>query len=86
MRIGIQAAGVTTGEGGSLGVCIEVGDQAARGEDGPGPIEYHLNASQSVQLLVKAGERVAFKAYPTAQNVQVLRTVVWASDLGARKN
>jgi len=30
-------------------------------------------------------ERVAFKAYPSGQNAQVLRTVVWASDLGAPK-
>ena len=84
VRIGIQAVGVATGEGGSLAVSIEVGDQAAKGEDGPAPIETHLNAGQAVQLLVKPGERVAFKAYPTAQSAQVLRTVVWASDLGAK--
>ncbi|MEJ0064619.1 MAG: hypothetical protein WDM85_03660 [Caulobacteraceae bacterium] len=34
-----------------------------------------------MQVLVKGGERVAFKAYPTANNAQILRTVVWASDL-----
>jgi len=85
VRIGIQSVGVATGDGGSLAVSIEVGDQTAKGEDGPAPIEYHLNASQSVQLLVKAGERVAFKAYPSGQGAQILRTVVWASDLGAAK-
>ncbi len=85
VRIGIQSVGVATANGGSLAVNIEVGDQAAKGEDGPAPIEYHLSASQSVQLLVKAGERVAFKAYPSGQSAQILRTVVWASDLGAPK-
>ena len=83
VRLAIQAVGVATADGGSLAVCIDLGDHAAKGEDGPAPIETHLNASQSVQLLVKPGERIAFKAYPTAQNAQVLRTLVWASDLGA---
>jgi uncharacterized protein (TIGR02284 family) len=82
VRIGIQTVGVAIGEGASLSVCIEVGDQSALGEDGPAALETHLNASQSVQLVVKPGDRVAFKAYPKAENVQVLRTVVWASDLG----
>jgi hypothetical protein len=81
VRIGIQSVAVATGAGGTLGVCIEVGDHAAKGQDGPAPIEYRLSASQSVQVLVKGGERVAFKAYPTADNAQILRTVVWASDL-----
>src|SRR5580693_2966964 len=71
VRIGIKSVGVAT----------DVGDHAAKGQDGPAPIEYRLSASQSVQVLVKAGERVAFKAYPTADNAQILRTVVWASDL-----
>lgn len=84
VRIGIQSVGVATGDGGSLAVCIDVGSESAKGEDGPAPIESHLNASQSVQLLVKAGERVAFKAYPSGQNAQVLRTVVWALDLDTR--
>jgi len=81
VRIGVQSVGVVTSNGGSLGVCIEVGEAAAKGRDGPAPIEYQLRASQSVQVLVKAGERVAFKAYPQADNAQVLRTVVWAADL-----
>jgi hypothetical protein len=82
VRIAIQCVGVATMEGGTLAVSIEVGDQIAKGEDGPAPAETHLHASQSVQLLVKAGERVSFKAYPSGQSVHVLRTVVWASDLG----
>jgi hypothetical protein len=81
VRIGVQSVAVATANEGTLAVCIEVGGQAAKGQDGPAPIEYRLTASQSVQVLVKGGERVAFKAYPTAENAHVLRTVVWASDL-----
>jgi hypothetical protein len=81
VRIGMQSVAVATSNGASLKVCIEVGDAAAKGQDGPWPIEYQLRASQSVQVLVKAGERVSFKAYPTAENAQILRTVVWAQDL-----
>jgi hypothetical protein len=83
VRLGIQAVGVATADGGSLGVNIDVDGQEAKGEDGPAPIEQHLSAGQSVQLLVKAGERVSFKAFPSGRNAHVLRTVVWASDLGA---
>jgi len=85
VRIGIQSVGVATAEGASLAVSIEVGEEAAKGEDGPAPIEYHLNASQSVQILVKAGQRIAFKAYPSGSNAQILRTVVWAADLARPK-
>ncbi|HEX4096939.1 MAG TPA: hypothetical protein VHX64_09430 [Caulobacteraceae bacterium] len=84
VRIGIQSVGVATADGRSLAVCIDVAEASAKGEDGPAPIETHLNASQSVQLLVKAGERVSLKAYPSGQDVQVLRTVVWALDLDTR--
>jgi hypothetical protein len=81
VRIGVQSVAVATAAGGTLGVSIEVDGRAAKGQDGPAPIEYRLSASQSVQVLVKGGERIAFKAYPTADNAQILRTVVWASDL-----
>ena len=84
VRIGIQSVGVATAEGGSLAVSIEVGDQTASGEDGPAPIEQHLNAGQSIQLLAKGGERIAFKAYPSGHDAQILRTVVWVSDLDTR--
>jgi hypothetical protein len=81
VRLGIQSVGVVTGDSGSLAVSIEVGDQVAKGEDGPATIETRLHASQAVQLLVKAGQRVAFKAFPSGHNAHVLRTVVWAADL-----
>jgi hypothetical protein len=81
VRIGIRAVAVATAEGGSLEVCIQVGENAARGRDGPAPIEYRLSASQSVDVLVRGGDRVSFKAFPTVENAQILRTVVWTSDL-----
>jgi hypothetical protein len=81
VRIGLQSVAVATADGGSLGVSIEIGGATAEGQDGPSPIEHRLSASQSVQVLVKGGERVEFKAYPTGENAQVLRTIVWACDL-----
>jgi hypothetical protein len=88
VRIGLKSVGVATGGGGTLEVCVEIGDSRARGQDGPAPSESQLRASQAVQVLVKAGVRLAFKAYPTASNAQVLRTVVWAADMkpAARPN
>jgi hypothetical protein len=81
VRLGMQAVAVTTTEGGVLELAIEVGDAAAKGHDGPAPIETRLSACQSLQVLVKAGERVTFKATPSGDGVQVLRTVVWSSDM-----
>jgi hypothetical protein len=81
VRIAIKSVAVATSDEGTLQVCIEIGGDSAKGQDGPAPLETQLRASQSVQVLVKAGERVAFKAYPNASNAQVLRTIVWASDL-----
>ncbi|MGH7023149.1 MAG: hypothetical protein ACREEB_06100 [Caulobacteraceae bacterium] len=81
VRIGINSVGVATADGGVLGVAIEVDGRAAKGQDGPAPMEAQLRATQGVQVLVKAGERVAFKAQPTADKALVLRTVVWAADV-----
>jgi uncharacterized protein (TIGR02284 family) len=81
VRLAIKSAAVATADGGALDVCIEIGGDSARGRDGPAAIETQLRASQSVQVLVKAGARLAFKAYPTASDAQVLRTIVWATDL-----
>lgn len=86
VRLGIQSVAAATADGARLIVTIEVGGQSAQGEDGPAPTEYHLTASQAVQLLVKAGERVSFKAYPTGQSAQILRTVVWVHDLGPARS
>jgi hypothetical protein len=81
VRIAIQAVAVATAHDGALEVCIKIGEDCAKGQDGPAPVETQLRASQGVQVLVKAGARVAFSAYPVATSAQVLRTVVWTSDL-----
>jgi hypothetical protein len=80
VHIAIKSVAVVTAEGGTLQVCIQMGGDSAKGEDGPAPLETQLHASQSVQVLVKAGERLAFKAFPVATNAQVLKTIVWAAD------
>jgi hypothetical protein len=81
VRIVLQAVAFATADAATLQACIELGDSAAKGEDGPAPTESRLHAMQSVQVVVKAGERVAFKAYPNASNARVLKTVVYSSDL-----
>jgi hypothetical protein len=81
VHISIKSVAVATADGGTLQVCIDLGGDTAKGQDGPSPLDAQLRASQAVQVLVKAGERVAFKAYPNPSGVQVLRTVVWAADM-----
>jgi hypothetical protein len=80
VHIAVKSVAVATADGGTLEVCIEMGGESAKGQDGPAPLEAQLRASQSVQVLVKAGERLAFKAYPVATNAEVLKTIVWAAD------
>ncbi|HEY3887332.1 MAG TPA: hypothetical protein VGL73_02085 [Caulobacteraceae bacterium] len=80
VHIAVKSVAVATADGGTLEVCIEMGGDSAKGQDGPLPIESQLRASQGVQVLVKAGERLAFKAYPVATNAEVLKTIVWAAD------
>ena len=87
VRIGVKSVGVATAVGGALEVCVEIGPDVAKGQDGPAAAETQLRASQAVQTLVKAGQRLAFKAYPNPTSAHVLRTVVWAADMPApRKN
>jgi len=81
VRIVLQTVAVAMADAASVQACIEIGDSAAKGEDGPAAAEAHLHASQSVQVVVKPGERLNFKAYPTANNAKVLRTVVYTADL-----
>ena len=81
VRIGVKSVGVATSDGGALEVCVDINGEIAKGQDGPSPLDAQLRASQAVQVLVKAGEKVAFKAYPNPSGVQVLRTVVWAADM-----
>jgi hypothetical protein len=81
VRIGVKSVAVATSGGGALEVCVAIGADTAKGQDGPSPLDAQLRASQAVQVLVKAGERLAFKAYPNPSGAQVLRTVVWAADM-----
>jgi hypothetical protein len=81
VRIVLQSVGVATADGGVLEACIEIGDASARGEDGPAPADTRLHATQSVQVVVKPGERLAFRAFPRSAGARVLRTVVWTADL-----
>ena len=80
VRIIAKGVGIATADGGALEMCIEIKDGCARGQDGPAPADSRLRASQSVQVVIKAGERLAFKAYPKATNAAVLRTVVSAAE------
>lgn len=81
VRLVIKAAGVATGDDGVLEVAIEVDGGVAKGQDGPASEDARVRASVSVQVVVKAGEKLNFKAYPKATNAAVLRTVVLSADL-----
>jgi hypothetical protein len=80
VRIVLQAVAIATGDDATLEALIEIGDGAAKGRDGPSAADTHLKAMQSVQVLVKQGERLSFKAYPRATNAKLMRTVVYTAD------
>jgi hypothetical protein len=81
VRIVLQTAAFATADAATLQACIEIDGGSAKGEDGPAASEQRLHAMQSVQVLVKGGQRLNFKAYPHATNAKVLRTVVYTADL-----
>lgn len=81
VRIIAKSVAIATADGGTLEMCIDVKDGCARGQDGPMPHEGRLRASQSVQVVVKAGEKLAFRAYPKTSHATVLRTVVCAAEI-----
>jgi hypothetical protein len=81
VRLVVQSVALATADGAVLEACIEVGEEKARGEDGPAPADTRLHAAQSVQVVVKPGERLKFKAYPKSAGAKILRTVVWVADL-----
>jgi len=81
VRIVLQTVAYATADGATLQACIEIDGAAAKSEDGPAATETHLHAMQSVQVVVKAGDRLSFKAYPTAASAKVLKTVVYTADL-----
>jgi hypothetical protein len=81
VRLGVKSVGVATGPGGTIEVALHIGEDVARGKDGPAPEHTQLRASQSVQVLVRAGQRLSFRAETHAENAHPLRTVVWAGDM-----
>lgn len=85
VRIVVASVAVAHGGQGTLDAVIEMQGGAARTQDGPRSAEdhnQHLQATVSVQAVVKEGERLSFKAYPQAQAARVLRTVVYTTEIG----
>ena len=66
---------------------IEVDGATARAQDGPrGSDDHqHLQATVSIQAVVKEGERLSFKAYPQAQVAGVLRTSVYTTEVAPKE-
>ena len=83
VRIVISTVAVAAAGGSTLDAVIEVDGEVARAQDGPINTDHHqhLQAVQSVQIVVKEGERVKFKAYPQAQGARVLRTSVYTTEI-----
>jgi hypothetical protein len=81
VRIVVKSVAVASGDAATLEVCLQIGEACAKGQDGPWPADTQLRASQSVQVVVKAGERLNFKAFPSPTNAKVLRTVVYTVDM-----
>jgi len=86
VHIGVRTVAAAAADEATLQACISVGESTATGRDGPWPLGESLRACQAVEVLVKAGERLAFKAFPIADNARVLRTVVWVMDLEANRS
>ena len=81
VRIMLACVGVATADGASLEAVIEVDGATASGHAGPVQADTHVQALQSVQVVLKPGQRLSFKAYPNASSVRVLKTVVYTADL-----
>ena len=83
VRLVISTVAVAASGGSTLDAVIELDGETARAQDGPINSDHHqhLQAVQSVQVVVKEGERLKFKAYPQAAGARVLRTVVYTADV-----
>ena len=81
VRLSVNSVAMATADGGTLEVVIDVGGAQAKGRDGPAALEGQLRARQGVQVLVRAGEKLAIKAYARADKAVVMRTIAWAADL-----
>jgi hypothetical protein len=80
VHILIRSVATSAADNATLEACIAIGDGVAKGRDGPWTLGQPLRAAQAVEVIAKAGERLAFKAYPVAENAQVMRTAVWVLD------
>ncbi len=81
VRLVVATVAIATSDGARLQATIEVGDALAKAEDGPASSDTHLQAIQSVQLMVKQGERINFKATPEVTGARIMKTVVYTGDL-----
>ena len=81
VRVQISTVAVASSDGATLDAVIEIDGAVAKAQDGPSPADTHLHTVQSVQVVLKPGERITFKAYPQASGARVMRTVVHTSDL-----
>lgn len=85
VRIVVASVAVFTHGQGTLDAVIEIDGGAARAQDGPRSSEdhhQHLQATVSVQVVAREGERLKFKAYPEPQGARVLRTIVYSTEVG----
>ena len=84
VRIVVATVAVSTHGAGTLAAVIETEGGQARAQDGPRSSEdhhQHLQATVSVQAVVKEGERLKFRAFPDPQGARVLRTVVYTTEV-----
>lgn len=81
VRIVVSTVAIATSDGATLTARIDVNGASAAAEDGPASADTHLQVVQSVQVVIKAGERVSFKAGPQSTGAKVMKTVVYASDV-----
>jgi hypothetical protein len=81
VRVVVATVAIATSDGATLAAVIDVNGASARAEDGPASADTHLQAVQSVQIVLKPGERVTFKAGPQAAGAKLMKTVVYTTDV-----
>ena len=88
VRIVIATVAAVVNGPATLDAVIEMDGATARAQDGPRGSDdhHHLQATVSVQAVVKEGERLSFKAYPQAQGARVLRTAVYTTEVVPKKD
>lgn len=84
VRIVVASVAAATHGAATLDAVIETEGGGARAQDGPRSSDdhhTHLQASVSVQAVVREGERLKFRAYSEPQGARVLRTVVYTAEV-----